>query len=96
LKSIFKPLKSNAENPSNLLRTKAYGTTMASWLRLYEIKVDSNMYIITGGSIKLTQRMEDRKHTMQELIKLDMCREFLRSEGIFDEAGMVEFLESEF
>ncbi len=37
----------------------------------------------------------ERAHTLQELTKLDMCREFLKAEGIFDEEGMLEFLEIE-
>lgn len=55
----------------------------ASWLRIYAIRVEPNVYIITGGAIKLTAKMQDREHTQRELDKLNACRDFLRINGIF-------------
>jgi hypothetical protein len=51
------------------------------------------MYIITGGAIKLTDKMEEREHTLKELKKLETCKQFLINEGIIDEEGIIELLE---
>ncbi len=49
--------------------------------------------LLRGGTIKLTEKMNDRKHTQKELQKIDYCKQILRDEGIIDEDGMVELLE---
>ena len=54
------------------------------WLRLYALRIETNTYIITGGAIKLTNKMETRPHTAQELIKLELCRNYLKDQGVFD------------
>jgi hypothetical protein len=94
-RTLFRPLYPDGGRLVVLSKNKAYGAVERSWLRIYAIKIGVDMYIITGGAIKLTQVMEERAHTLQELTKLDMCREFLKAEGIFDEEGMLEFLEIE-
>lgn len=65
-----------------------------NWLRLYALRVDKNVYIITGGTIKLTQKMQDRKHTNIELGKIDRCRRYLIGRGIVDLDGVIEEIES--
>ncbi|NEW80764.1 MAG: hypothetical protein GZ094_00135 [Mariniphaga sp.] len=54
------------------------------WLRLYALRIDTNTYVITGGAIKLTHKMEGRLHTEKELIKLDKCRNYLKDQGVID------------
>ena len=54
------------------------------WLRLYAFLIDTNTYVITGGAIKLTHKMNERPHTNEELIKLDICRNYLKEQGVFD------------
>ena len=54
------------------------------WLRLYAIRVDKDTFVITGGAIKLTHKMEERHHTFKELLKLDICWNYLKSQGVFD------------
>ena len=56
-----------------------------SWLRLYAIKLNVGIYIITGGAIKLTRTMQEREHTLLELSKMEKVRNFLINEGVFDE-----------
>jgi hypothetical protein len=54
------------------ISVKAYGPNSqakTSWLRVYAIRVD-NVFIITGGAIKLTKNMNDRTHTKIEYDKL--------------------------
>lgn len=67
----------------------------ASWLRIYAIRVEPNVYIITGGAIKLTAKMQDREHTQRELDKLNACRDFLRINGIFDQDSFIDYIEEE-
>ncbi|GGD48381.1 hypothetical protein GCM10011514_10540 [Emticicia aquatilis] len=67
---------------------KAYGTTKSSWLRIYAIKIEDT-YIITGGAIKLTGKMQDRLHTQQELDKLqnvasELKRNYFTNNSDFD------------
>ncbi len=64
----------------------------ASWLRIYAIKLATGVYIITGGAIKLTATMEEREHTQAELTKMEMVRNFLLNEGIIDDDGFIEYL----
>lgn len=64
----------------------------SSWLRIYAIKLADGVYIITGGAIKLTLKMEEREHTKQELDKLEKVRTFLLSEDIIDDDSFVEYV----
>ena len=63
----------------------------ASWLRVYAIRLEPNVYIVTGGAIKLTRTMQERAHTIIELEKLNSCKEFLKANGVFDKDSFVEF-----
>lgn len=93
LRKFFRTLNLR-KNRENFLETKkAYGTRRKTWLRLYALKAGDEVYIITGGAIKLTDTMEERKHTLKELRKIDICRQFLISEGIVDDDGVIELLE---
>ena len=63
----------------------------ASWLRIYAIKLAKGVYIITGGAIKLTATMQERKHTLEELEKMERVRNFLLSKGIVDNDGFEDY-----
>lgn len=65
-----------------------------SVLRLYSIRIERNIYVITGGAIKLHLQhlMEDRTHTQKELSRLNAAKDFLKNNGIFDEDSFFEFL----
>lgn len=49
-------------------------------LRIYAIEVTSNVYIITGGAIKLSDRMEDHEATKEQLFNLKKVRALLSDE----------------
>lgn len=68
LTAMFKPL---TQTYYTQLRSamKSYGTKRNSWLRMYAIQIQ-DVFIITGGAIKLTQTMQERQHTKQELDNL--------------------------
>lgn len=64
----------------------------ASWLRIYAIKLESGIYIITGGAIKLTRTMQEREHTLKELGKMEKVRAFLLDQGIVDKDAFVDYM----
>ena len=90
---LFRPLENSRISEMQLSREKAKGKRISghpSWLRLYAIKMDSGIYIITGGAIKLTHLMNEREHTLRELQKMEMVRSYLIERGIFDVDGVID------
>lgn len=85
LDSLFKPLFKSDSCFMELLKSKAKGSKRKSWLRIYAIKIDTNIYAITGGGIKLTETMNNRSHLKTELKKLNMVKKWLRENGILDQ-----------
>jgi hypothetical protein len=88
---IFKDLSRNDSTYTHV-KSKAYGPTNPSWLRLYAIRLDVNLFFITGGAIKLTADMNSREHLKLELEKLEIAQVFLKEQGISnsDELGYLE------
>lgn len=64
----------------------------SSWLRVYAIRLTTGAYIITGGAIKLTLKMEEREHTKHELDKIESVRNFLLNEHIIDDDSFIEYI----
>lgn len=62
-----------------------------SWLRLYAIRIDIHLYVLTGGAIKLTQKMDQRAHTKAELDKMEEVVKFLRSKNLVNEDEFKRF-----
>lgn len=93
LDSLFRPLENSRMREMILSREKAKGQrtpSHGSWLRLYAIKLDPNVYLVTGGAIKLTYKMSDRAHTLMELKKMELVRNYLMANGVFDTEGIKE------
>ena len=61
-------------------------------LRFYAIRIDTDCFVITGGAIKVSQSMQDNELTSAELLKLRRCREYLKSNGVFDDDSFYELL----
>lgn len=74
------------------IESKAYGKAKDSWLRLYAIRLAENVYFISGGTIKLTKAMNNRKHLLLELEKLQKVKDHLKELDIIEE-GDLGFLE---
>ena len=90
LDRFFRPLDNN--RTSEMLLSKEKGRPhRRSWLRLYAIKLNAGIYIITGGAIKLTRTMQERQHTLLELEKMEKVRNFLLRERIFDEDSFTDY-----
>jgi len=84
LQTLFRPLEPKDVRSLSYQRNKVYGRRHKGWLRIYAIRLHPNTFVVTGGAIKLTQRMEERKHTQHELVKLERVQQFLKSNGIDD------------
>lgn len=78
LAKFFKPLDNREpiSDPYELQKLKAKGEERKSFLRIYAIRYKGTI-IVTGGAIKLTDKMEERKHTIDELKKLELVKAFL-------------------
>ena len=61
------------------------------WAVKYPEK-ETDVYIVTGGAIKLTPSMQDRPHTMLELQKLNKCRDYLKQNGVFDQDSFIDYI----
>lgn len=98
LDGLFHPLSLADNRVRELTREKARNWDRdrhASWLRIYAIRIEPNVYIVTGGTIKLTATMQEREHTQIELNKLNACLNYLQQNGIFDKDSFVDFLEED-
>lgn len=96
LDALFRPLENSRIQEMSLGREKAKLKNRplhASWLRVYAIKLEPGVYIVTGGAIKLTATMQERAHTLEELTKMEMVRNFLLANGIVDADGLADYLD---
>lgn len=95
LDTLFRPLDNNETAESLLQKDKARlkkRPIHSSWLRVYAIRLSTGAYIITGGAIKLTLKMEEREHTRLELEKIEKVRTFLLNEHIIDDDSFIEYI----
>ena len=53
---------------------------------------EDGCYIITGGAIKLTRTMQEREHTLQELLRQEQVRNFLLTNQIIDTDSFIDYL----
>ena len=63
----------------------------ASWLRIYAIKLEPGIYVITGGAIKLTRTMQEREHTLVELARMEKVRRFMLDNNIMDKDSFDDY-----
>ena len=95
LDEIFRPLENSRISEMLLGKEKARLRNTprhASWLRIYAIKLDPGIYIITGGAIKLTRTMQEREHTLVELARMEKVRSFLIDHDILDSDSFSDYL----
>lgn len=85
-KSLHKEVYSHVH-----IQSKAYGPNRKSWLRVYAIRIAANMYVVSGGAIKLTKDMKP-EHLQEELSKLKKTAAYLKEIGFeFEEdLGYIE------
>lgn len=95
---LFKHLENSRYSEMALGREKAKGDGLnyhPSWLRIYAIKIEVGVFVVTGGAIKLTATMSERSHTLAELAKLEMVRNYFIDNGVFDKEGLNDYITNE-
>lgn len=86
LSTIFEPLSKGVIEDYE--KDKAKGLRRNSWIRIYAIRIEANIFVVCGGAIKLTRNMNEREHLLKELDKL----EFTRNHLMEDESDDLEFV----
>ena len=97
LDTLFQHLENYRFSEMSLGKEKAKGAGInnhQSWLRIYAIKIETGAYLITGGAIKLTATMAERKHTLAEIAKLEQVRNYLIDNGVYDLGGLNDYIEN--
>lgn len=87
LSTFFEPLSEG--KIEEFEKDKAKGLPKKSWLRIYAIRIDVNLFVVCGGAIKLTKTMNTRAHLLRELEKLEFTRNYL----LDNEDDHLEFME---
>lgn len=78
LSTLFEPLSKGVIE--DFEKDKAKVMQRPSWLRIYAIRIEANLFVVCGGAIKLTPTMNDRDHLKLELEKLEFTRNYLQDE----------------
>lgn len=98
LDEIFSPLHT-LKHTVELTPSKAYGISEieneTSWLRIYAIKLEEGIYVITGGYIKLTKAIQDTDEGKDELEKIERTKHYLKINNLIEKEDLVDFLKEE-
>jgi len=88
-RDVFKPLHDNiySLNWKNEQSRKARPDLKDSMLRIYATELEDGSYVITGGAIKLTEKMIGSQYN-KEFKNLERVQEFLTTQGIFTKEGL--------
>ena len=84
LDDMFQPLSQADSTLVTCSRRKARNWEREdhdSWLRIYAIKLDPGVYVITGGAIKLARKMQDAVATSSELQRLNDLKQYFVDNG---------------
>lgn len=99
LQMLFRPLNNHETNLPMRQESKARlwdrHQYPGSILRLYGIRLGVNTFVLTGGAVKWTLRMEDHPDTLEELEKLRSVKEFLRLNDIETNDDLIYYYEQE-
>lgn len=87
----FRPLQESELRLGTLSLQK--GRIGRNRLRIYAVKVEL-CYVITGGAIKMSQKMQEHTDTCLELNKLQTARNYLKNKGVFDDDSFYELLKN--
>lgn len=94
LDKMFRPLNNMRSSGLLLGKEKAKDNRSilhSSWQRLYALRLEKDVYLVTGAAIKLTQTMQERSHTLKELKIMEIMRNDLIDNGVTDLDGFVDF-----
>jgi hypothetical protein len=87
LESFFKPLR-NLETGTRVLSLQK---GRKNELRIYAIKIDTNLFVITGGAIKLVLEMDQR-----EKGKLEAAKDYFKHNHVFDNDSFYELINEDY
>ena len=92
LESFFRPLNDleTGVKVLSLHKAKRYQ------LRIYAIKLDRNLFLITGGAIKLVHKMKEHKDTQLEKVKLESVKTYLKNNFVFDSDSFYELINEDY
>ena len=79
LSMLFKPL-SDGRIEKEYEKDKVKVDGKKSWIRLYAIRIEANLFVVCGGAIKLRKTLNDRNYLLKELEKLETTRNYLTDE----------------
>ena len=79
---------------SELQKSKSPDDKKRPLIRLYAIRIHKNLFIVTGGAIKLTYQMGEHEDTDKELEKLEKVRDFLKSNGLTTADELIYYYEN--
>lgn len=60
-------------------------------LRIYAFQLDEHSFLITGGAIKMSQKMQDHPDTLRELEKIKRVKQYLTAHGVFDSDSLNDY-----
>ena len=61
-------------------------------LRLYAVRIDENLFLITGGVIKIVHKMKEHPDTQREKQKLQTAKMYLQRNYVFDSDSFYELI----
>lgn len=79
LSMLFKPL-SDGKIEKDFEKDKVKVDGKKTWIRLYAIRIDANLFVVCGGAIKLRKTLNDRNYLLKEIDKLDITQKYLTDE----------------
>jgi hypothetical protein len=89
--SHFYPLEGKYKYLLEYQPMKSYGSGNQALLRIYAIKMGKNTYLITGGGIKLSDKIQNSPGLKEHVIQnIDRVRDWLKANGIMDSDDMNE------
>ena len=64
-------------------------------LRIYAVRINKNTFVVTGGAIKITKKMQDHVDTLEELEKFETVKNFLKLNHLNCDDDLLNFLADE-
>jgi hypothetical protein len=84
LADIFRDLYDVKDELEKFDKAKAYSIEKPYWLRIYGIKINDELFVITGGGIKLVRKMSESNLLKIELEKLEAAAKYLENDKDID------------
>ena len=78
LSMLFKPLTQD-KFEKEFEKDKVKVDEKKTWVRLYAIRIDVNLFVVCGGAVKLRKTLNDRDYLLKELEKMEITRNYLKN-----------------